>query len=77
MLSTYTCFKCKHYNHLSNNSACKAFPDEIPVDIESGIIPHNHILKKQIGVYIYTELSERELDEIYKILEDKESEKSE
>ncbi len=77
MISTCNCYECKFYNYNNFDWTCKAYPKGIPHDILFSKKYHEKVLDGQVGNYIFERLSEKELDKIYKILEDKESEKSE
>lgn len=76
MISTCECYKCSFYNFKDLNHTCKAYPKGIPHDIVFSKILHTSILDDQVGSYVFKKLSEKELDKIYEVLEEKESNKT-
>ncbi len=71
MLSTYTCFDCKYYNHNKLDHKCKAFPKGIPFDISIGKVDHNTILPDQVGNYIFDKLPNDIIESLVKKISNK------
>lgn len=47
-----SCWDCKHFDIKTHS--CPAFDGFIPITIASGDVPHDKVLPKQKGTYVFT-----------------------